>query len=295
MVLPVVLGIVIGLLGRVLYLRPGSADFPTRPHGTIIHLFLGFVASVLGSLAVAAIAKGNLTAGVFLGLGTAQFHTLRGIEREYLSTLDKDEIVPRGAGYVEGLASAFEARDFLVFITALVTTLVTMISNPGLGVLAGLAWIAASQPLVRGKVLQNIAVTERVPFEIREGVLEIDGVDVHRVEEGDETTLRDGWAAAIKAKSFSAWLTLENHGQRQAIRHDFTARFGCTGGTAPFWPLVVPDKTRRRLLFFSIAEAGDPKEWLDSFSQYTVLETSYRSSRATPRKRRTPEVRPSLQ
>jgi len=296
MVLPIVLGIVVAMLGRIVYLGPGFRDGPTRPHGVIIHLFLGLVASVLGSLAVVAIAQANVTAGVFLGLGATQFHTLRSIEREYLSSIDRDELVPRGASYVEGMASAFEARDFLVFTTAVIVTLGTMLVGAGIGVVAGLIWIAVSRPFFRGKELAQIATVQTIRFEVKDGVLLLDGTDVHRVEEVDDAVVRSGFAAAVSARDFGGWLALENRGQRQAIRHDFTARFGLAEGRAPFWPLVHLDKANERVLFFSVPEAGDEVQWRSSFDSFPLLETAHRAERtAAVRKRASREPRPSLQ
>lgn len=278
-VLPVILGIAAGVLGRTVSMRRGAHNFPTWPHGTIIHLFLGLVASVLGSFLVVAIATMNVTGAVFLGLGTASFHSLRSIEREYLTELDKEEVVPRGRGYVEGMSLAFEARDFLVFVVGLTTTAVAAFVTPWLGIVAGGAVVLTTLPLIRGHTLQDIATFERVEVGVADGNLCLGGAEVHRVSPDDAPIIAKGFGCAIVPKSFGDWLTLQNLGQQQAIRHDFAARFGRHGAAAPFWPLVAPDSTRRRLLFFSVAEEGHPELWLGGLASFTVLETAYRSGK----------------
>lgn len=131
-------------------------QFPTHPNGEIVHLFLGFVSAVLGALAIPALMAANYTAGVFLGLGATQFHTVRGLESSALKNYDKGDAVPRGPVYIEGLALAFEARNFLIFGVALVTATVGMVLPWEVGLAVGIVAGMLASLLFRTQVLQSV-------------------------------------------------------------------------------------------------------------------------------------------
>lgn len=132
---PVLVGIALALCGRVLGIVLGRRQFPTYPHGEIVHFFLGFVAGALGALAVPSLLTANVTAGVFLGIGTQQFHSVRGQERATLLNLDAASRVQRGKAYIEDMVQQFEAQNFLLLGVSLLTTLVAV----KLGLLPGAA------------------------------------------------------------------------------------------------------------------------------------------------------------
>jgi hypothetical protein len=160
-------GVTVGVLVRVLLMvRERGRPFPTYPHGQVVHLFLGFVAAVLGALALPALASGNYTAGVFLGLGASQFHAVRGLESAALRQYDREEAVPRGRVYAEGLALAFEARNFLLFGISLAASGLGMVLGWWQGgvvaLVAGLAVAALVRPARLGDICQ--VTVEDGPF-----------------------------------------------------------------------------------------------------------------------------------
>lgn len=150
-------GVIAAVLVRVVVMiLDRRRQFPTHPHGEIVHLFLGFVAAVLGALAVPALAAANYTAGVFLGLGASQFHTVRGLESGALKNYDKGDAVPRGPVYIEGLALAFEARNFLIFGVALVTSTVGMLVTWPVGFAVGVVSGLLGARLFRTQALRSV-------------------------------------------------------------------------------------------------------------------------------------------
>ena len=58
------------------------------------------------------------------------------MERESLQNIDKSELVKRGTPFIEGMAQAFEGRNYLVMFTALFTTLCAVYSF-WLGIIGG--------------------------------------------------------------------------------------------------------------------------------------------------------------
>jgi len=203
-VVPVLLGIGLAVVGRIFDLFLGRRHLPTYPHGQVVHFFLGFVAGALGSLAVPALLTANVTAGVFLGIGTQQFHSVRGQERATLLNLDRQSRVPRGKTFIEDLVQSFEAQNFLAFGVALVTTLGAARVSLWAGVGIGLCALVVVRVAFRGRRVADIA----------EVVVEPDG------EDQGHYTIR------LRPHGPRSAAVLRDPGQRQAIAHDVHAMVG---------------------------------------------------------------------
>ncbi|MCC3377814.1 YIEGIA domain-containing protein, partial [Cohnella sp. REN36] len=73
-----------------------------------------------------------------LGLAAQQFRDVRNMERNTLQQLDSMELVPRGVAYIEGIAQAFEGRNYLVMFTSLLVTLCAVTVSFWLALAAGI-------------------------------------------------------------------------------------------------------------------------------------------------------------
>lgn len=209
-VVPILLGIGVAVAGRGAELALRRRRFPTYPHGQVVHLFLGFLAGVLGSLAVPSVLTADYTAGVFLALGTQQFHTVRSQERATLLHLDEESRVPRGRAYIENIAQTFEARNFLLFATALVTTWGAHALGPPWGVAMGAAAFAASHVFLRSRRVGEVATVAVAPA----------------ASEDDDP----GLVITLRPRDDRAAAVLRNPGQRQALAHDLYAMLGARVG-----------------------------------------------------------------
>src|SRR5699024_7034777 len=112
--LGIVIGLLFGIIARVVTLRTDYRQYPTYPHGKVIHVSLGIIAAGLGALVVPALMNKEYTAVTFLALAAQQFREVRKMERETLTKIDDLELVPRGTAYIEGIAMVFEGRNYLV-------------------------------------------------------------------------------------------------------------------------------------------------------------------------------------
>lgn len=63
--------------------------------------------------------EGEFSAVSFLLLAASQFREVRNVERATLQAMERTEMVPRGTGYIEGIARTFEARNYLSIWVAL--------------------------------------------------------------------------------------------------------------------------------------------------------------------------------
>ena len=203
----IAVGLTVGVIHRLSIKTNGFRQFPSYPHGYIIHVFLGFVAALLGSLAAPAILATDFTAGVFLALGASQFHTVRNLERTMLLSIDKDEIVPRGRTYIEGLIMGFEAKDYLILGTSFIASLIISLFPTILGIVVGL-------------VLAAISIFFALYLVKEKTVIDLATICVKKDSESEETTI------VLKPRNLDGWITLTNPGQLQAIYHDLTVLLG---------------------------------------------------------------------
>lgn len=226
--LAIVLGVCLGVLTRAVLLRLDSTPFPSRPHGRINFLFLGLVAAALGALAPAALLTANYTAGVFLAIGLSQFHQAREVDRDMLLALDHAETVPRGRAYVEGLAMMTETRNYVVMLTAMLTSaaalLFGLLPGAGVGLVSGLLITLFA---VSGATVGTIAQVEAARVEHRDGALWVGGVAVLRQPSPAVlAALPAAVGARVVPRDLAARVVLAEPGQRQAILHDLAANLG---------------------------------------------------------------------
>jgi hypothetical protein len=169
-------GIVAGIINRWLLLRSDYRHYPTYPHGQLIHLALGFIAASLGAVAVPAIAKPDYVAVTFLVLAAQQFREVRNMERETLMKLEESKIISRGTAYIEGIARVFEARNYLVIMTALATSAAVQLGGLKYAFLVAPIIIIITLKLMGGSFIGDIAQVEKARVHFQGSLLMVDDV-----------------------------------------------------------------------------------------------------------------------
>ncbi len=279
--LPVLLGILFGFVGRVVLLKSDYRHYPTHPHGMIIHLTLGFIAASLGSIAVPAIMEREYTAVTFLAVAAQHFREVRNMERETLTRMDQMELVSRGTTYIEGIAMTFEGRNYMAILIALLTTVVTTLSQRWwLGVLVALGSIAAALYLKSGKELGSIAEIRPARIRIEGADLYVDDIHIMNVglEISRELIMKQGLGLILKPKSIDSVVTLSNLGQRQAILHDLAMGLGVyrDDDKPSLVPLTRRDLNDGRIAIFFLPQIKDMEEAIDILQRVPVLENAVR-------------------
>ncbi len=235
-------GVVTGTAARYLMLRSDYRQFPGYPHGYVTHLSLGFIAALLGSLAIPALMEKEFTAVTFLSLAATQFRDVREVERKTLVNLDATYLVPRGSDYIEGIARVFEARNYLVMVIGLLVSGLTFFMGLPVGVPTGLAALLVARRLMGGATVQDIAVVR--PGEIRfEGPnLFVDQIHFMNLATAEvrAKVLERGLGVVIEPFDDDARATLGTTGQRLAIAHDAAVQLGIYKDvdTAEFTPIL---------------------------------------------------------
>lgn len=222
------MGMTAGFLARLYMLRTDYRNYPSYPHGYIIHLSLGAIAASLAAIALPALLEEEYTAVTFLVLCAQQFRDIRNMERETLMKLEENTLVPRGLDYIEGIAKVFESRNYLVMLVALVTSGATIWGGWTWGVLAGLVMILFSRFLMRGSYIRNIAKVEQGQLHFEKSLLYVDDIVIMNV--GDpaarEKILEEGIGLMLHPYDDDGRSVLNNLGQRQAMLHDISMLVG---------------------------------------------------------------------
>lgn len=276
------LGILMGTLARAYMLRSDYRQYPGYPHGFVTHMSLGFVAAALGSVALPSIAEKQFAAVTFLALAAQQFREVRNMERESLAALEEAELVPRGLDYIEGIARVFEARNYLVIVTALATSSANYFTRwPLFSLAVGFFVIAGISRLMRGKVIGNIAVVKRGDLQFAGPLLKVNEIEMMNVgmPKMREKILRDGLGVVIHPKDDNARATLSNMGQRQAIAHVATAILGTKKDidTPEFTPMVRKNVDIGSIALFCVPAEKDIESLIAAVERAPVLESASRA------------------
>jgi len=278
--LPIAFGVLIGTLSRIYMLRTDYRQYPTYLHGKIIHIALGFIAGGLGTIAVPAILEEEFTAITFLTIAASQFREVRNMERNTLTELDKYEMVPRGATYIEGIAIAFESRNYLVIFTSLVSTMGYLFVNIWVGILAGLFAMVLSRWLMSGGKIKDIVDIEYVKPRFDGAGLYVGNIYIMNIglSKRQEEVLKYGMGFILKPKNFNARTTIANLGQRQAILHDVSTALGVyrDSGTPALVPLAKRDLDDGRIGIFVLPQEKDIDKALKIIGAVPTLENAIR-------------------
>lgn len=276
----ILLGIIMGTLTRLYMLRTDYRQYPTYLHGKIIHIALGFIAAGLGTLVIPSILEENYTAVTFLTIAASQFREVRNMERNTLTELDSYELVPRGKTYIEGIAIAFESRNYLVIFASLVTTLGFLLLNIWGGLITGIIAFFISMKLMAGGKLSDIVDIEFVEPRFEGPGLYVDNIYIMNIglPARQKEVLNYGMGFILKPKSFDARSSIANLGQRQAILHDVSTALGVyrDSGTPALVPLAKRDLNDGRIGVFVLPQERDVKKAIEIIGKVPTLENAIR-------------------
>ncbi|MEN6461719.1 MAG: YIEGIA family protein [Syntrophomonas sp.] len=272
------MGVVVGFVDRWVMLRNDHRNYPTYPHGHLTHLALGFIAASLGAVAVPAIAKPDYVAVTFLVLAAQQFRDVRSMERDTLNNLDQTRLVIRGNDYVEGIAMVFEARNYLVILTALITSGVTYLWGWPYALLVGLISIYFSTKIMSGSHVGDIAEVQSGALNFKGSLLMVEDVVIMNVglPQTRDKILKEGIGVVIKPKDDNGRLTLHAPGQRMAIIHDIISILGSKVdiGETELKPLARMHLDKGYLCLFLVTNEPDIECLIDIIKRVPVLETA---------------------
>lgn len=275
----VIIGTMMGLIARITFLRTDFRQYPTYPTGRNIHLSFGFIAAFIGAVAVPAVIESDWTAVTFLGLAATQFREIRSMERETLEKIDQKELVKRGEAFIEGMAQAFESRNYFVMFVGLIATLVS-VYQIWLGILGGIASIFIAKFLMKGKMLMKMA-------DISEGEIRFEGPDlfvsdIHiknvGLEESRQVIRERAVGAIITPHGENSVLTISNLGQRQAMLHHIANALGSylDTGEPDLIPLSKRNMEDGRVALFFLPREKDFSQIKKVLQHVPILDSAIR-------------------
>jgi predicted outer membrane lipoprotein len=276
----VLLGIAFGIISRLLMLRTDYRQYPTYPHGRIIHISLGVIAAALGAVAVPALFNKDYTAITFLTLAAQQFRDVRKMERDTLTKIDSMELVGRGSTYIEGIAMVFEGRNYLVIMTALLTSLFGIMINVWIGIVAGAISLIIVEKLKSGKAIAHIAAVETASVRVDGPDLYVDDVYIMNVglKANQDIIAERGMGFILTPYNSNGKVTLSNLGQRQAILYDVATILGVyrDDGEPALIPMAKLDMRDGRLAVFILPQEFDSDKGKQVILKVPILESAVR-------------------
>jgi uncharacterized protein len=276
----IVMGGCFGITSRIMMLQTDYRQYPTYPHGKIIHISLSVIAAALGSVAVPSMLEKNYTAITFLSLAAQQFRDVRNMERQSLLQIDKEELVPRGSTYIEGIAMVFEGRNYLVILTALLTSLCCILFTWYYGLAAGAFSLILSHFYKQGKRLVDLTDIQIAPIRMEGPDLYVDHIYMMNVGLSDTQKLikEHGLGLLITPKNMNVRSVVANLGQRQAILHDVSTILGVyrDSGEPSLMPIAKLDMNSGALAVFILPQDKEPERAIQAVNRVPVLESAVR-------------------
>lgn len=281
----ITMGTLFGTIARIVLLQVDYKQYPGYPHGYIIHLSLGFIASALGAIAIPALLDKDFTAFTFLALAAQQFREIRTQERTTLESQEESEIIPRGKDYIEGIARTFEGRNYLAMFSAFATAFATQVGlntfahGWWLGVVIGVITLFISRTFMSGRVIGDICQVEPAQLYFKGPTLMIEGIAIANIglKERREQILRDGLALMIHPKNDNARATIHDVGQRMAIAHTAGAILGTKKDEdiPEFSPILRKNIDTGAVAMYMMPMEPDVKALVEAVNRTPVLETAY--------------------
>lgn len=288
----IIVSIIVGVISRVHMMRIDHRQYPSYPQGFLSHITLGLISASLGAVAIPALATKEFAAVTFLSLAAQQFRDVRNLERQSLDNIEPTELVPRGTAYIEDIAKAFEARNYMVMLTSLLTSLSMNVSrvlkaNQQGQVIAGFVFgIAAMiflKKLLTRQLIGEIADVKPAEIGFDGPLLTINGVVIMNIGlKGSRKIYEErGIAVEIIPKGPSGSATLSNIGQRQAIQHQAATQLGIRKDIdePDFTPLARRNPHNGNLVMALIPMEPNVDLLVDVVRKTPVLETCKRKPR----------------
>ncbi|WP_127530829.1 YIEGIA family protein [Paenibacillus kobensis] len=273
-------GVLFGLMSRLLMLRTDYRQYPTYPHGRIIHISLGIIAAALGAIAIPSLYKKDYTAITFLTLAAQQFRDVRKMERDTLTNIDSMELVSRGSTYIEGIAMVFEGRNYLVIFTSMLTSLFAIAVNCWTGAVVGFVLLGVVQFLKSGKSISHIADVQEAQVRVEGPDLYVGDIYIMNVglQDDQQIIAERGLGLILRPYNPNGKATLSNLGQRQAILYDLSTILGVfrDSGEPSLIPMAKLDIRDGRLAVFLLPQERNGAKATEVARRVPILESAVR-------------------
>lgn len=286
------IGIIIGMLSRMIMLNLDKKQYPTQPNVLVSQIVLAFVASSLGALLVPALLERSYTSITFLSLSAEQFRQVRNNRRDTLQGLEPYQLVGRGNAFIEDIAKTYEIRNYMCIVTSFLTVALYYALKSEFKINESTALIIASLlGLSLAYILRRYISRGSIGDIAEISIVDVSFVDTNVLKVGDYQGLTNiglkedrekylKYAVGIKIRprdnSYKNASIIDYMGQRQAICYNLYSRLGISKqATEPeFAP--IPRKNPKNqclyLAFFPIER--DEKKIIEAVKSCPILDSA---------------------
>ncbi len=233
-----IVALFIGVLCRGLVLRVTDKQYPSRPQDYLEQIIISGLSASLGAIAFPALIDKEFSALTFFAVAIQQFQGLSKEEKITIENIDNQEVVPKGAAYIEEIASTYESRSYISLFSALVASVIyiyfaraykltflpcTILAAIG-GAIVGLIF----RKYLRRDSIGDIADVVEAKINFEGPILKVNDVFINNIglEDTRSKYLKDGIAIEIIPKDLKAYGIISDLGQRQAMLHNLFIHFG---------------------------------------------------------------------
>ena len=233
-----IVALFIGVLCRGLVLRVTDKQYPSRPQDYLEQIIISGLSASLGAIAFPALIDKEFSALTFFAVAIQQFQGLSKEEKITIENIDTQEVVPKGAAYIEEIASTYESRSYISLFSALVASVIyiyfaraykltflpcTILAAIG-GAIVGLVF----RKYLRRDSIGDIADVVEAKISFEGPILKVNDVFINNIglEDTRSKYLKDGIAIEIIPKDLKAYGIISDLGQRQAMLHNLFIHFG---------------------------------------------------------------------
>lgn len=270
-------------------LRVDYRQYPSYPQGVLSHLTLGMIAAALGSVAVPAIVSNEFSAFTFLSLAAQQFRDVRSMERQSLDNIEPTELVPRGTAYIEDIAKAFEARNYVTMLVSLATSIaIYVFGNLEIirmfavisGIIVGVVTFLILNRSVSRQRVEGIADVIPANISFNGPMLLVNNMPIMNVglEASREIYIKNGVAVEIIPHDENAVSILSNIGQRQAIVHNASVLLGIRKDVdePDFTPIARRNSDTGSIVVVMVALEPDVECLVEAVKKTLIIESTAR-------------------
>ena len=233
-----IVALFIGVLCRGLVLRVTDKQYPSRPQDYLEQIIISGLSASLGAIAFPALIDKEFSALTFFAVAIQQFQGLSKEEKITIENIDNQEVVPKGAAYIEEIASTYESRSYISLFSALVASVIyiyfaraykltflpcTILAAIG-GAIVGLVF----RKYLRRDSIGDISDVVEAKISFEGPILKVNDVFINNIglEDTRSKYLKDGIAIEIIPKDLKAYGIISDLGQRQAMLHNLFIHFG---------------------------------------------------------------------
>lgn len=283
------IGIIIGVVSRLIMLNLDQRQYPTQPNILVSQIVLAFVASSLGALLIPALMNRSYTSITFLSLAAEQFRQVRSNRRDTLESLEDTQLVTRGNSFIEEVCRTYEIRNYMCIVTSFLTVTIfyiligefNMSDNPAIliSTISGIVTALVFRKLLSRQSIGDIAEVSIVDIKfVDETILQVGslkGITNIGLKKDRDRYLKEGVGIEIRPKnnSYINAGILNYPGQRQAICYNLYSRMGILRevNEQAFSPLPRKDPNTQCILMAFIPMVKDERRIIEAVKSCPIL------------------------